>query len=119
MKRLKRVNTICLLTLFQLCFFTPLVLASPVNYSYDAFGRLIEQDATRTGLIHTYDNIGNCLTLAVETVTPGQYLAAVITILKIAAGMNVEPLTVTDIDGDGWIGLAEAVYGLQAAAEVR
>ena len=115
----KRMITICLLTLFQLCHFTTLVPASPICYSYDAFGRLKEPDASRTGIIHTYDNIGNRLTLAAETVTPGQYLAAVITILKIVAGMNVEPLIITDIDGDGKIGLPEAVYGLQAAAEVR
>jgi len=119
MTHLKRMITICLLTLFQLCFFTTLVPASPICYSYDAFGRLKVPETSRTGLIHTYDNIGNRLTLAVETVTPGQYLAAVIIILKIAVGMNVEPLIITDIDGDGKIGLAEALYGLQVSAEVR
>ena len=119
MTHLKRKITISLLTLSQLCFFASLVPASPISYSYDAFGRLSQQDTSQTGIIHTYDNIGNRLTLAVETATTGQYLAAVIIILKIAVGANVTQVTITDIDGDGKIGLPEAVYGLQVAAEVR
>lgn len=117
--QLKRQITIFFLASFCLCFFTAPVPASTISYSYDAFGRLKETDTPRTGIIHTYDNIGNRLTLAVETVTSEQYLAAVITILKIAAGIDVAPATVTDVNGDGKIGLAEALYGLQVAAGVR
>jgi len=98
------------------------VYAGKVTYTYDDAGRL-------TGAVYdngkqiayTYDNAGNLLSEEITPMTPGDVfpddkltLKDVITALQAISGLASETVSLGgDVNEDGKIGLAEAIYALQ------
>ncbi len=124
MNALKRVITAAAMVLSL----TAAVYAGKVTYTYDDAGRL-------TGAVYdngkeiayTYDNAGNLLSEEISPMTPGDVfpddtlnLKDVITALQVISGLASETVSLGgDVNEDGKIGLAEAIYGLQQAGEQK
>jgi YD repeat-containing protein len=113
-------NGLLLKIVLALMLLAPACLyASSVSYTYDAAGRLTKADyGSGKTIAYLYDNAGN---LSRATSASVKTLADVILVLQVAAGMETQSVIrqTDDVNGDGRIGLAEAVYILQKVGGAR
>ncbi len=102
--------------------------AFTVTYSYDNAGRLTGAHYdSRTMILYDYDNEGNLLSREVVAVEPGDVfcdatidLRDAIVALQAASRLNRAGVLVSgDVDGDGRIGIIEAIYILQKISGTR
>jgi orotate phosphoribosyltransferase-like protein len=84
-----------------------------VRYSYSVYGAHVNANSDQSVSSYLYDNIGNRIQAHDEIVSSEQYLQEVIKILRNVVGEEETVELIADIDGDGEISLAEALYALQ------
>lgn len=107
---------------FLLALSFPVRLFAETSFIYDDLDRLVRATYSDGAYIaYEYDDVGNRKQgLYYSPAVPGDVngsgtveLTDVILSLQVAAGMNVTADMESDVDGDGRIGLEEAVYGLR------
>lgn len=134
LKRLKtNIAFIIIMTLSILFGPCLAALATTLTHTYDNLNRLVqtvyENGAKTTAIDYTYDAAGNLLSFNVTSnflagdIDNSQAvdLTDAILCLQVASGV-APPSTVykeADINGDGKIGVLEAVYILQKVGEIR
>lgn len=114
----------------QLFVFRGVILAETVTHEYDDADRLIRVVFPGgAGIEYQYDDVGNRIrvmrngaALPGDTDDDGDVdLTDAVLDLRIVSGCS--PLSVirrsADVDGDGAIGMAEAVYALRVSAELE
>ncbi|MEA3486082.1 MAG: dockerin type I domain-containing protein [Thermodesulfobacteriota bacterium] len=125
-----KITAILAMVMLLSLFVSVAAFAGTINYTYDNAGRLTGADyGSSKTIAYTYDNNGNMLQRVVITniVSPGDVddsrdinLADAIIALKIMTGINSsESHSGADVNGDGKIGLSEAIYILQKVSGVR
>jgi hypothetical protein len=108
------------------------IFAYETTYTYDTFDRLTSatyKDGTgRITVTYQYDLMGNRLLKIVKPILTGDLngdnavtLADAVMTMQVISGItpNQSIVQSAEVGGDGRIGLPEAIYILQKAAEVR